>query len=118
MSIIYCKTVGANEVGFYLQAAGKEYFLCRQRYYGSLWNYFAGGVDIHALFSKSGKHSYIVREVKMKLPAYIQYVEREEGIHVLDKSLQKADLHIGLKKRHQSKNASYNWRNDSLAKIA
>lgn len=118
MSNVYCKTVGANEVAFYLEVFGKEYFLCKQRYYGSLWNYFAGGVALHSLFTKSGKHSHAIREVKRKLPAYIQYVEREEGIRVLDKSMEKTDLKVGKNKRYQSKNASYNWRNDGLADIA
>ena len=117
MSSVFCKTVGENQVGFYLQVADKEYFLCKQRYYGSMWRYFSGGVDIHDLFTKAGKHSHAVREAKMKLPAYIQYVEREEGIRVLDKSMKKADL-VGLKKRRESKEASYNWRNDRLAEIA
>lgn len=117
MSSVFCKTVGENQVGFYLQVADKEYFLCKQRYYGSMWRYFSGGVDIHNLFTKSGKHSHAVREAKMKLPAYIQYVEREEGIRVLDKSMKKTDL-VGLKKRRESKAASYNWRNDRLAEIA
>ena len=55
MANIYCKTIGANQVSFYLRADGKDYFLCKQRYYKSLWDYFSGGVDIHALFTKSGK---------------------------------------------------------------
>ena len=118
MSSVYCKTVGADQVGFYLQTSGKEYFLCKQRYYGSLWRYFSGGVDINALFTKSGKHSHAIREVKMKLPAYIQYVEREEGIRVLDKTMEKANVKVGLKKRRQDREASYNWRNDKLAEIA
>lgn len=118
MSSVYCKTVGANQVGFYLQVAEKEYFLCKQRYYSSMWRYFSGGVDINALFTKSGKHSYAIREAKMKLPAYIQYVEREEGIRVLAKSIKKADIQVGLKKLRESKEVSYNWRKDSLAQIA
>ena len=118
MSSVYCKTVGVDQVGFYLQASGKEYFLCKQRYYVSLWKYFSGGVDINALFTRSGKHSHVIRETKMKLPAYIQYVEREEGIRVLDKTMEKANVKVGLKKRRQDREASYNWRNDKLAEIA
>ena len=116
MSSIYCRTLGADQVGFYLQADKKEYFLCKQRYYGSMWRYFAGGVDVNALFTKSGKHSHAIREAKMKLPAYIQYVEREQGIQVLDKSIKKTDV-VGLKKRRESKEATYNWRNDRFAEI-
>ena len=117
MSSVYCRTIGKNQVGFYLRADQKEYFLCKQRYYSSMWRYFAGGVDISALFTKSGKHSHAIREAKMKLPAYIQYVEREEGIKVLDKSIKKAEVQLGRKKRRESKETSYNWRNDGLAEI-
>ena len=117
MSSIYCKTLGRNQVGFYLQTDKKEYFLCKQRYYSSMWKYFAGGVDVNALFTKTGKHSHAIRETKMKLPAYIQYVEREEGIQVLDKSIKKAESQVGWKKLRESKETAYNWRNDRLAKI-
>ena len=117
MANIYCKTIGANQISFYLRADGKEYFLCKQRYYKSLWDYFSGGVDIHALFTKSGKHSYAIREVKMKLPAYVQYVEREEGVRVLNKTIKKGDCQIGKTKLQQSRAGHYNWRNDHLAVV-
>ncbi|MBQ4269762.1 MAG: hypothetical protein IJB97_08970 [Clostridia bacterium] len=117
MASIYCKTADRNQVSFYLQAGGKAYFLCRQRYYKSLWDYFAGGVDLHSLFSKSGKHSYAVREVKLKLPAYVEYVEREEGVCVLDKTISKGDFRIGEEKRRKSRAGNYNWRSDNLATV-
>ena len=117
MANIYCKTMGVDQVGFYLRADGKEYFLCKQRYYKSLWDYFSGGADIHSLFSRSGKHSHAIREAKMKLPAYIEYVEREEGVRVLNKTLSKGDCQIGTAKRRKSKAGNYNWHSDDLAVI-
>ena len=117
MAKVYCKTVGPDQVAFYLQVRGKEHFLCKQRYYGSMWQYFAGGVPVQDIFTRSGKHSHAIREVKLKLPSYIQYVEREEDVQVLERSIAKKDAQIGFKKRYQSKTASYNWRNDELAEI-
>ena len=117
MANIYCKTLGSNQVGFYLRTAGKEYFLCKQRYYKSLWDYFSGGADIHLLFTKSAKHSYAVRTAKMKLSSYIEYVEREEGVQVLNKTISKGDYKIYNEKCKKSKASSYNWRNDIMAVI-
>lgn len=117
MANVICKTVGNNQVGFYLQDGGKEYFLCKQRYYRSAWDYFVGGVHLDELFNKSGKHSHAIREVKMKLPAYIEYVEREEGVRVLKKTKAKGEDRIGTEKRRKSKNCGYNWRNDRVAEI-
>ena len=90
MASIYCKTADRN---------------------------FAGGVDLHSLFSKSGKHSYVIREVKLKLPAYVEYVEREEGVCVLDKTISKGDFRIGEEKRRKSRAGNYNWRSDNLATV-
>ena len=118
MATIFCKTESFNQIGFYLQSKGKTYFLCYQRFYKSVWDYFAGGVELDALFSKSGKHSYAVRAVKAKLPAYIEYVEREEGVRVLDKTIAKGNGQIGAKKRRESKVCNYDWRCDQQAKIA
>ena len=117
MANIYCKTVANNQVGFYMQANGKEYFLCKQRYYRTLWDYFVGGVDINSLFSKGGKHSHAVRKVKLKLPAYIEYVEREQGVLVLDKTLSR-NGRVGAEKRRKSKDCTYNWRNEDFDDIA
>ena len=117
MANVYCKTQGANQVSFYLWANGHEYFLCKQRYYTSLWMYFSGGVEIHSLFTKSGKHSHSVREAKMKLQSYIEYVEREEGFQILDKTVAKCDVKGGKEKRYKCREAGYNWRKDRLAEI-
>ena len=117
MARIYCKTMGANQVGFYLQADGKEYFLCKQRFYASLWEYFSGGVELHSIFTKAGKHSHAIREVKRKLPAYVEYIEREEDVRVLSKSPAKEDFRIGEAKRRRSREGYYNWRKDRLAVV-
>jgi hypothetical protein len=118
MATIFCKTESFNQIGFYLQSKGKTYFLCYQRFYKSVWDYFAGGVKLNSLFSRAGKHSHAIRAVKLKLPAYIEYVEREEGVRVLDKTIAKGNGQIGAKKRRESKVCSYDWRSDEQAKIA
>lgn len=117
MANVYCKSLGFNQVGFFLRVNGKEYYLFKQRYYKSLWDYFSGGADIDMLFSKAGKHSYAVREAKLKLPSYIAYVEREEGVQVLAKSKRKGDFQIGEEKRRKHRVGNYNWRNDKAACI-
>ena len=118
MANVYCKTVGWNQMGFYMHTNGKDYFLCKQRFYRSLWNYFVGGVSINDVFTTGGKHSRAIRRVKLKLPAYIEYVEREEGVRVLNKTISKSKQRmIGQAKRRRSRLACYNWRNDCLAEL-
>ena len=72
---IYCKTVAQDKIAFYVQSAGKEFMLFTQRYYPSVWRYFAGGVDIHKVFDFNGRSNHAIQAVKQKLPAYIRYVE-------------------------------------------
>lgn len=117
MATVYCKKIDANQVGFYLRVKGKDFFLCKQRYYKSLWDYFSGGADINSLFTKSGEHSHSIREVKIKLPAYVEYVEREEGVQVLKKTICKGDYQNSKRKLQEKRAGHYNWRNDNLAVI-
>ena len=117
MANIYCKRASNGQIKFYLQANGKEYYLFQQAYYTSVWNYFSSGVEIHQVFNKSGKHSYALRKTKMKLPAYIQYVEREEGVFVLNKTKEKGVQEKGKRKRGKCRIGCYNWRKDVLADI-
>ena len=118
MATIYCKTESADKLGFYLEADGKSYFLCRQRYYGSTWRYFSCGVNVDQVFSKGGKHSYAVRALKLKLPACIEYVEREYGVSVLNKTIQKHDARAYSNKNGAYKRRPYRWREDEDAQVA
>ena len=118
MATIYCKTESANKLGFYLEASGKTYFLCYQRYYASIWKYFSCGVPVDHVFSNGAKHSYAVRKLKLKLPAYIEYVERENGVCVLDKTIQKNDVRAYSNKNGAYKRQPYRWREDEDAQVA
>ena len=89
MKRVFCKTIGRDEIAFFLEANGKEYYLCAGRYYQSVWNYFVGGVSIDRIFSNGGKHSHAIRHVKQKLPTYIKYVEGENDLQILDKTIAK-----------------------------
>jgi hypothetical protein len=117
MATIYCKSLGVGQVGFYLRERGKEHFLCSQRYYASMWSYFSGGVNVNSLFKKSGKHSHAVREAKRKLPAYVQYIEREEGICVLNKTIAKRNGQAERAKYQKGQVSDYNWHSDCLDAI-
>ena len=110
MATISCQTAKPDLISFYLEAGNKKYLLCNYRYYTSVWNYFVGGSPISSVFSKAGKHSHALRAIKRKLPAYLQYVEKEEGIAVLQKTQQKRDKRAFSSKKQAYKRQRFDWR--------
>ena len=94
---IYSVRTTPDTLSFYLEEKGKEYFLFDQGFYVSDYRYFGKKVFLSdALdFSKSQRNHAIARTMN-KLPAYIRYVEKENGIEVLTKT----------KKKHNKMNAA------------
>ena len=91
---IYCRTVAKGMQAFYLGVGSKSYFLFQQKYYVGVRDYFVGGRLIGELASACKHHNTAVRRTANKLPAYLQYVEKEYGIVVFDKrEAQKSKAH-------------------------
>lgn len=115
---IYCKTVAQDKIAFYVQSAGKEFMLFTQRYYPSVWRYFAGGVDIHKVFDFNGRNNHAIQAVKQKLPAYIRYVENEYDVQLLSKTLKKLDGKEYRAKKGAYKRKRYDYRMEYDEEIA
>ncbi len=88
-TVIYCRTVEKGVQAFYVKVEGKRYFLFRQNFRKSVKDYFVKGVMLDKIGSYEGVHSESVRHTLDKLPAYIQYVEKEYGIEIYEKTKEK-----------------------------
>ncbi|MBQ8739549.1 MAG: hypothetical protein IJZ04_08650 [Clostridia bacterium] len=91
-SKIYCKSTGHDQISFYLEKDGCDYYMFTQRFKRSAFEYYAHGVTVSdALSSKKGTRDIAILKVMSKLPSYIRYIEREYGIVVLRKTQRRAN---------------------------
>ena len=82
---IYCKTVAKGVQAFYIAVGSKSYFLFNQKYYVGVRDYFSSGVNLNDLASASKSPNEAVRRTAGKLPAYLQYIEKEYEVVIFDK---------------------------------
>ena len=84
---IYCEANGKGVHSFYLVMGGKRYELFHQSYRKSVQEFFAGEMTIDKAmdYSRAHRDNAVIRTMS-KLPMYIRYVEKEDGIEVLDKT--------------------------------
>ena len=89
-NFIYCKTVTKGTHAFYLKNCGYDYFLFVQDYRKGVHEYYRNGVtlEIATDYSKSKNDSAIMRTMS-KLFSYVKYVEKENGIEVLEQTIKK-----------------------------
>lgn len=87
---IYCRTIEKGRQAFYLIADKKEYYLFTQNYRVSVKKYFAKGVGIYAISDYKAAVGEAVRHTLDKLAGYVDYVEKEYGIAVMEKTKQRA----------------------------
>lgn len=87
---IYCEPTSRGVHSFFLITSGSEYFLFSQDYRKGVQEYFSKGVRIEAAtdFSKSHGDNAIIKTMA-KIPMYIKYVEKENGIEVLEQTKKK-----------------------------
>ncbi len=88
--MIYCVATAKGVHSFYLVQDGKEHFLFHQNYRRGVAAYFKRGVVLKDAFDfgRAGRDSAVMRTMQ-KLPAYIRYVEKENGIEVLDRTIKR-----------------------------
>ena len=88
--MIYCEATAKGVHSFYLVQDGKEHFLFHQNYRRGVAAYFKRGVVLKDAFDfgRAGHDSAVMRTMQ-KLPAYIRYVEKENGIEVLDRTIKR-----------------------------
>ena len=81
---IYCRTTAKGVHSFYMVANGESHFLFHQNYRRGVNKYYREGVRLdEALKISRAKGDNAVLRTMEKLPSYIKYVEREQGIEVL-----------------------------------
>ena len=101
---IYCRTVEKGVQAFYVKVKGERYFLFRQNFRRSVKEFFANGVMLDKIGAYDGVHSFAVRRTLDKLPAYLQYIEKEYGIGIYDRTKDKI-----AKRSRAYKREKFNW---------
>lgn len=87
---IYCEKSRNDTISFYFTHGSTDYFLFCQKYRDDTYNAFYKGVPLDRAMRPSLAHnSKAVLKTIDKLPAYIKYVEKEEGFKILNKSIKK-----------------------------
>ena len=83
---IYCRRVKDNRdmIDFFIEASGRSVFLFRQHYATTVYERFKNGCRLEEAlkFKKVGR---AMENFNEKLPKYIRYIEKEEGIKILEK---------------------------------
>jgi len=81
---IYCKPTAKGVHSFYLVDGQNEYYLFSQAYRKGVAAYYRDGVliDKATQHSKARGDTAVLRTMD-KLPVYIRYLEKEQGIKVL-----------------------------------
>lgn len=87
---IYCKPTEKGIHSFYLTIGNEEIFLFSQAYRKSVAEFYGNGVllDESRDYSKAHNDSAIKRTMD-KIPMYVKYIEKENGINVMKKTKRK-----------------------------
>ena len=87
---IYCRTESKGVHTFYLESIYGDYFLFCQDYRTGVNQYFKRGVTLEEAtdYKKSRFDNAIIRTMS-KLYMYIRYVEKENGIEILNQTIKK-----------------------------
>ena len=91
-AVVYCiePENRSGNLDFYIRVNNEDHYLFRQTYRTGVHQYFGGGVDVDkALKCNWNKHDRAVLRTIDKLPSYIKYIEKEQGIAILDKAKRK-----------------------------
>lgn len=84
---VSCSEKNEGSLDFTLHYSGRDYFLFREKYTVSAYNYYGTGVSLDTAldYSRSKKNIRVLKTME-KLPACIRYIEKEYDIEVLDKT--------------------------------
>ena len=87
---VYCESKTYGTHSFYLISNEVKYFLFDQDFKASVNNFFRKGVSLKKAldFSNTHRNHVIVRTIN-KLPLYIKYIEKVNGIEVLKQTKKK-----------------------------
>ena len=83
---IYCRRVDGSHdlIDFFIETSGRNIFLFRQHYTTTVYDRFRNGCRLEEAlrFRKAGR---AMENFNEKLPKYLKYIEKEEGIKIMGK---------------------------------
>lgn len=87
MIMIDCERTKGGMHTFYMTTKGKQYYLFTQKYRKGVDNYFKNAVTLEkAQNRKKAKGDTAILRTMDKIPMYIRYAEKENGIAALKKT--------------------------------
>ncbi len=91
---VYCEHNNYDTIDFYVEHNHKKYYLFTQRWRRGIVNYFQNKVTVTRSLDKTYAMSdRALCDTMNKLPMYLRYLEREQGIVLLDKKASKPRLY-------------------------
>ncbi len=89
-TIINCKKNALGGHNFYITHDGKKYYLFSQNYHRGVNIYFEKGVSLENVMNvKTAHRDHCVIKTMAKMKPYINYIEKEYNIKILDTTKQK-----------------------------
>ncbi len=97
---VYCRSTGPDIHSFYLTADRETYYLFSQDFRRGVHEYYSRGVSLASALDNSKGHrdKSIMRTMK-KLRIYIDYVEKVNGIEIMEKTKRKNERERRGKRR-------------------
>lgn len=88
--MIDCERTGNGMHNFYMEQDGIQYYLFTQKFKKGVDEFFRNGVTLEkAQNRKKAKGDSAILRTMDKLPMYIRYAEKENGITALKRTAQK-----------------------------
>ena len=88
---IYCKEKTHGMHTFYLNYGDNDYFLFNQSYKVGVNDFYSKGVILEKSMQTSLAHrDFGILKTMEKLPKYIKFIEKEEGIYVMKNTIEKS----------------------------
>ena len=86
---VICTAPPGEGLRFYLDVGDSRYFLFNQRYRSGVERYFGKGVNLNVAITDKATRDDCVKKIISKLPPYIRYIEKENGIAILNQTIKK-----------------------------
>ena len=89
---IYCKVTAKGIHSFYYTKDEETYFLFSQDYRKGVNEYFKNGVPLRIAldYPNYHRHDTALIRTKSKLPSYIKYIEKMNGLEILEQTKKKS----------------------------
>ena len=87
---VFCTPTSKGTHSFYLTYEGEDYFLFHQNFRKGVHKFYSDGVSLNTALKFALAHGdNAILHTMEKLPVYIRYIEKENGIAVLEQTVKK-----------------------------